>query len=32
MKLADVVLSLSEAVQSLESALAEVVIPPRKPE
>jgi hypothetical protein len=32
MKLTDVVLSLSEAVQSLESALAEVVIPPRKPE
>jgi hypothetical protein len=32
MKLTDVVLALSEAVQSLESALAEVVIPPRKPE
>ena len=32
MKLTDVVLSLNEAVQSLESALAEVVIPPRKPE
>lgn len=32
MKLTDVVHSLNEAVQSLESALAEVVIPPRKPE
>ena len=32
MKLTDVVLSLNEAVQSLKSALAEVVIPPRKPE
>ena len=32
MKLTDVVLYLKDAVQSLESALAEVVIPPRKPE
>jgi hypothetical protein len=32
MKLTDVVLHLKDAVQSLESALAEVVIPPRKPE